>query len=221
VGAVSRAALLVVNINLDPATLDGCRTISEVLEDLEPRLEITVAHWRDVGPKLWERLQPVAVVLGPNENPFPSYPIEFQNLLSWVRELQAPILGICGGHQVLALAHGSTVAPVFDVAPATESYAGMPKVKGEIEITIVDANDPLVAGLAPAVVMAASHVDEVKEVPHGFTLLAESSPSRIQMFRAEDRPHVGVQFHPERPAGEGAGRRLLLNWLKSLPLQAG
>ena len=45
----------------------------------------------------------------------------------------------------------------------------------------------------------ASHVDEVKDIPPGFRLLALGDPSRIQIFRADRRPLWGVQFHPERP----------------------
>ncbi|MEC9071357.1 MAG: hypothetical protein VX938_03220, partial [Myxococcota bacterium] len=105
-----------------------------------------------------------------------------------------------------------------DVPPATTTYAGMPKVKGDVTVRLLDPDDPLLEGLPPIVVVAASHVDEAKGVPEGFTLLAEARPSRVQMFRANDRPHVGVQFHPERVSGQGDGRRLLSNWLRSLPV---
>jgi len=212
-----KRSLLLVNINLDPTTLDGCNEIRQVLQELESSLEVTIVHWREVSDALLDEIQPSAVVLGPNENPFPSYPPEFEDLLAWVRRREGPTLGICGGHQVLALANGVEVAPVFDVPPATTSYAGMPKVKGDVTVRLLEPDDPLLAGLPSMMVVAASHVDEAKDIPPGFTLLAEASPSRVQMFRSDARPHVGVQFHPERVSGEGDGRRLLLNWLRSLP----
>ncbi|MEC9070993.1 MAG: hypothetical protein VX938_01380, partial [Myxococcota bacterium] len=175
-----KRSLLLVNINLDPKTLDGCNEIRQVLLELEPSLEVHIVHWRSLTDALVDQLRPMAVILGPNENPFPSYPPEFDGLLEWVRQRQGPTLGICGGHQVLALANGIEVAPVFDVPPATTSYAGMPKVKGDVTVRLLKMDDPLLEGLPTMMVVAASHVDEAKGVPEGFTLLAEARPSRVQ-----------------------------------------
>ncbi|MCC6622157.1 MAG: gamma-glutamyl-gamma-aminobutyrate hydrolase family protein [Deltaproteobacteria bacterium] len=229
--------VLIVNINLDPTTLDGCNAIAAALERVataagtpptSASIETRVRPWRTLigtsgalAPDL-QKWGPAAVVIGPNETPFPAYPPAFDRFLGWLRARRGPTLGICGGHQALALAHGAPVAPVHKVAAATTSYAGMPRVSGPQRIRLLGDPDPIVVGLPDEVVVMASHVDEVKDVPPGFRVLALGDPSRIQILRADRRPMWGVQFHPERPvppeaAGAGPepwGDRILGNFLE-------
>jgi GMP synthase-like glutamine amidotransferase len=197
--------ILIVNINPDPRTLEGCEAIASALGAVETRIR----PWRTLldptgslaaDLRAW---QPAAVILGPNDTPFPAYPPAFDRFLSWVRARRGPTLGICGGHQAIALAHGAPVGPVFPVPAATTTYSGMPKVQGVTRVRLLGDPDPLLANLPDEVDVMASHVDEVKDLPPGFRLLALGDPSRIQIFRADRRPLWGVQFHPERPLPEG------------------
>ncbi len=214
---MSRARpLLIVNINLDPRTLDGCHAIRDRLQALAPGLTIRVTPWRQVDQAGLTRLRPRALVLGPNETPFPAYPPPFDRFLATVRGRRGPTLGICGGHQALALAHGAPIGPVHPVPAATLSYAGMPKVSGAARIRLLGDLDPVLAGLDTEVTVQASHVDEIKELPPGFRLLAVGDPCHIQMIRADRRPLYGVQFHPERDPDGETGATLLGNWLRSL-----
>lgn len=220
------ARLLIVNINLDPLMVEGCEAIQRAFEGIDPALEVKIRPWRsllDPTGKLAPDLlkwAPMAVVLGPNGVPFPAYPPAFDRFLAWVRARRGPTLGICGGHQALALAHGAPVAPVFPVPAATATYAGMPKVTGPVRIRLLGDGDPLLDGVPEEPMVMASHVDDVKDIPPGFRLLALGDPSRIQILRADRRPMWGVQFHPERPLPEGGagldrdiGARILSNFL--------
>lgn len=207
--------LLVVNLNRSPTTLDGCRAIAARLTALSPALSVEIVHWELVCGEAVARLAPNAVVLGPNEDPFPAYPPPFDDLLGWVRARRGPTLGICGGHQALALAHGAPIGPVFPVPAATTTYAGMPKVQGAVAVRLLGDPDPLVEGLSVEFEVEASHVDEVKDLPPGFRLLALGDPCHVQIIRADRRPLWGVQFHPERSALDEAapGTRILRNFL--------
>ncbi|MFT7581510.1 MAG: GMP synthase (glutamine-hydrolyzing) [Myxococcota bacterium] len=194
--------------------LDGCRAIARALTTLSPRQTVSIVHWTAVDAAFSRKVRPVGVILGPNETPFPAYPPAFDTFLGWVRARRGPTLGICGGHQALALAHGAPIGPVFPVPAATTSYAGMPKVKGTVRVRWLGDPDPLLDGVETEVNVHASHVDEVKELPPGFRLLAIGDPCHIQAYRADNRPLYGVQFHPEKPAdGDPAGARLLSNFL--------
>lgn len=206
--------VLVVNVNLSPATTQGCEAIRSKLMVLRPDLTVSILHWRD-GALSATASEARGVVLGPNENPFPSYPDEFQDLLDWVREQTGPLLGICGGHQVLALAHGSRVGPVHDVPPATTSYEGMPKVEG-MTPGRRHGDDILCQDLPDHFEVSSSHVDEVKDLPKGFKLVVEGRVSTIQMMALERSPVWGVQFHPEHERAGYAGARLLERWLALL-----
>lgn len=222
----ARLRLLIVNINHSPLVTEGCEAIAAAFERVagaqNEAVETRVRPWRtllDPSGALASdlaRWSPSAVILGPNETPFPAYPAAFDRFLGWVRARRGPTLGICGGHQAIALAHGAPVAPVHDVPAASTSYAGMPKVTGPIRIRLMGDPDPLVTDLPEEFEVMASHVDEVKDLPVGFRVLAIGSPSRIQILRADRRPLWGVQFHPERPhPGTEAqvGDQLLGNFL--------
>ena len=208
-----RRRLLIVNINREAKILEGCRAIRRAVRGVDPELAVSVRHWRDVDRALIARTRPGAVIIGPNETPFPAYPRAFDQFLAWLRRRRGPTMGICGGHQALALAHGCPVGPVFAVPAATSSYDGMPKVCGASTIRLLGDPDPLLEGLASEVRVFARHVDEVKEVPPGFRLLAIGDPSPIQIIGAERRPVYGVQFHPERRVPGGAGPRIMENFV--------
>lgn len=206
--------VLIVNINARARTLEGCRRIAASLRELQPGLDLVTRHWAALDASELRRIRPSHVVLGPNETPFPAYPAAFDGFLAWVRRRRGPTLGICGGHQALCLAHGSPIGPVHPVPAARTSYAGMPKVKGDTQVRLLGDPDPLLAGLPLEPWLHASHVDEVKETPPGFRVLAIGDPCHIQIVRADRRPLYGVQCHPELPVAQGdAGRRLLANFL--------
>jgi len=216
--------VLIVNINLDPTELAGCNAIADSIEqdaarlDLTPPPEVKIRPWRtllDPTGTLAVDLQkwsPEAVIIGPNGTPFPAYPSAFDRFLAWIRARRGPTLGICGGHQAMALAHGAPVGPVHPVPAATTTYAGMPRVEGMTNMRLLGDYDPLLDGLPDELEVVSSHVDEVKDIPPGFRLLALGERSKIQILRADRRPLWGVQFHPER--GTGPERQILMNFLR-------
>ncbi len=207
--------ILVVNINISADDLAGCTQIAQVLREVGAAggpLEVHVAHYTEAIGRARGRRNS-ALVLGPNGTPFPAYPSDFDTFLAWVRRLRRPVLGICGGHQALALAHGAPVGPVADVRAASASYDGMPKLRGTYTIRWLGDPDPLLAGVPEECDVVVSHVDEVKDIPSGFRLLAIGDPCHVQAIRADRRPMYGVQFHPEKACHDPAGRTLLSNFV--------
>jgi len=103
--------------------------------------------------------------------------------LSFVLNLDIPILGICYGHQLLAKLIGGTVK----------------RGKGEFgrtEIRILK-NDPLFKGWKHREVVWMSHRDYVAKLPSTTEVLAVSEKGYIAAFRLKNKPVYGVQFHPE------------------------
>ncbi len=190
-----------------------------------------------------ERLNPEKVdflVLSPQATPWHLYSksksAEFENakelLLEAILDTGIPVLGICGGHQMLALAFGGSVGFIdrnLDLQlPDTYPKEGI----AEKGIVVVDTlyPDPVFRGIVEhpgRFLVSQSHFEEVKSVPTPLVNLARSSLSEIQILRLPGRPVYGVAFHPERgwesspnPAGiPTGGKQILVNFLGMVLLE--
>jgi GMP synthase (glutamine-hydrolysing) len=100
-------------------------------------------------------------------------------------DLGVPVLGICLGMQVIAAELGGEVAG--------GEYGGY----ADVTVEITEEDDPLVGSLAPETRVWASHADEVKAVPEGFTRTARSEVCDVEAMSDVDRELYGVQWHPE------------------------
>jgi GMP synthase (glutamine-hydrolysing) A subunit len=129
---------------------------------------------------------------------------KFAGLIEYLPKVDLPILGICGGHQALALAYGGTVAK------SARSVLGYRTIN-------LEDKDTLLAGLPAKIRVMESHKEEVKLLPPGFVRIATSSESRNEGMRHEQRLIYGVQFHPERWNKENqAGKQILENFLQRI-----
>ena len=93
-----------------------------------------------------------------------------------------PVLGICLGAQLLARALGAEVRP------------GKAKEIAFAPVTVHDADDPILGGLAPSTTVLHWHGD-VFDLPDEATSLASSELTEHQAFRRGSA--WGVLFHPE------------------------
>ena len=99
-------------------------------------------------------------------------------------ELGVPVLGICYGMQVMALALGGRV----ELAESGEF--------GRCELRVRNPGR-LLAGLPVEQSCWMSHRDSVFELPPGFSALASSPSSPVAALEDTDRGLYGIQFHPE------------------------
>lgn len=145
-----------------------------------------------------------AVVLSGSEALYsrPEDRLKFQKAIEGTRSLTLPVLGICGGHQLLAMAHGENIV---DMGRALRDYY-------EVEIL---ADDPLFDGLERRILVRESHREMVEHLPKGFFLLAKSRDTPIEAMKREKGIVYGVQFHPERhDEAHPAGGVILANFAK-------
>jgi GMP synthase (glutamine-hydrolysing) len=100
-------------------------------------------------------------------------------------ERDVPVLGICLGMQLIAAELGGSVG--------SGEYGGY----ADVTVDILDDEDPLIGSLAPETRVWASHADEVKTLPEGFTHTGTSDVCGIEAMSDTDRDLYGVQWHPE------------------------
>jgi anthranilate synthase component II len=130
-------------------------------------------------------LDPHLVVLSPG----PGRPESGGVMVDWLRSRPAvPVLGVCLGHQAMAIAAGGEVGP----APRP--------VHGRSFRIDVDRDEPLFDGLGGSFVAARYHSLSVTRVPESMRVVATAldSGERLTMaMRHESLPWLGLQFHPE------------------------
>jgi len=118
-----------------------------------------------------------------------------------------PVLGICYGHQLMALRLGG------EVEKAThKEYGHRTLVPTEEDEQLIDRPGSLVSGLASNHVWM-SHGDQVIAVPPGFRVTASTDSCPVAAFENVANRQYGVQFHPEvshTPDGKTVLRRFLL-----------
>jgi GMP synthase (glutamine-hydrolysing) len=177
-------------------------------------------HFTQVDRVLFERLGVRAVVLSGHSTLIDDYDRrQLAPLLGLIRETSTPLLGLCGGHQLIGLAFGATPAPMGRLAsgeidPNPDLAPGMRKEWGASRVCI-STRDLLFAGLGDTVVVEQRHFWELKALPAGFVQLAASDACPIQAIRHESRPLYGVQFHPERYSElHPDGRTILANFFR-------
>jgi len=168
-------------------------------------------------------LGPSAILIGGQGTPWWEYSSqELEPIMQVVREATCAILGICGGHQLIAMAFGGRVAPMrVEMEGKGPGYSGCFEEKGWGLVRTV-RDDPLFAGVNAVSELWLNHCEEVKGVPEGFIRLAEGGICRVMAMRHALRPLYGVQFHPEANWEEHpAGRAIMASFLRIAGLHAG
>jgi GMP synthase (glutamine-hydrolysing) len=138
-------------------------------------------------------------------------PESLAGVFSVIKQASQPILGLCGGHQQIALAYGATVGLMGRVEPG-EGYEGAKRERGFLSVE--NTGEGLFKGLPSQITVWHNHCDEVKELPDGFRATASNETCRIQAMQQKGRRLYGIQFHPELFDDEHPeGRQVVENFL--------
>lgn len=96
---------------------------------------------------------------------------------------QVPLLGVCLGHQGLAMLAGAAVTRA-------------PEPRHGFVSTLTHSGEGIFAGIPQGFEVVRYHSLHVEEVP-GVTVHARSEDGVVQALKVDGLPHWGVQFHPE------------------------
>ena len=122
---------------------------------------------------------------------------EYLDRFSFLKSIKIPVLGICLGHQIMGLLHGSNI----------QAEKMIDKME---QIEILKEND-LFNGIQNLAEFREEH-SEFISLPNNFILLAKSESCDNESMKHKDKNLFGVQFHPE-VSGDN-GKQLFNNFLK-------
>ena len=161
-----------------------------------------------------EEFRPQAVVLSGTLSDFDYYDPEMIRRFSrWVERTRVPVLGICGGHQLVGICFGARCVTLDNLEPAERREGRQFEYQYRF-IRITDPADPIFRGIrergsgawaddtneAPILRVWQNHGLQLDRVPAGFHLLATAYLCRNQMMvkRADGQLIYTVQFHLEK-----------------------
>ena len=145
-------------------------------------------------------LDPDGVVVSPG----PGTPADAGVSIPVFRDLDYPTLGVCLGHQALCAANGAPVGHASSVVhgkPSTVTHDGAGVFDG--------LPDTVTAGRYHSLAV------ERGDLPDSLVETARTDDERgvVMGVRHAERPHVGIQFHPESILTD-VGMRLLENFVR-------
>ncbi len=163
-------------------------------EGIEPE----IINWKQANEFNYKTVQSIIISGGPYL--FTESPTKHQELMaffSFIDQINLPTLGICLGHQAIALSLGCTV------------YRG-PERRTNDTIKIIEKHT-LLEELPAEPEFAEDHCEGIIASSR-IKVLASSQHYKIEAFAACDRPFLGVQFHPEVSGSNG--QQLFHNFFK-------
>lgn len=142
---------------------------------------------------------------------------QVERLFAFIRGTRIPILGICGGYELVIRAFGGIVNKMRPLRlgerdPNPDYPPGWFKEWGFTPVRVLQ-RDPLFDGLGARIVVDERHQQEVKHLPGVFMNLAASDICPLQAVKHRRRLIYATQFHPEHyDAAHPDGARILRNF---------
>ncbi len=171
---------------------------SSVVQAIKLFSDYKVASYEDIKPNFRIEYYVNALVLTGSRARIVSTEdvAKFREVIKLIKRTNLPTLGICFGHQLMALAHGARVASCEKA------------VMNRFEMVRVLEVDELFLGykIGEKIPLAETHYDYVRRKglgESGFQLLADSTSCEVEAIKHRSKPFYGVQFHPERMKIEG------------------
>ncbi len=117
-------------------------------------------------------------------------------LLAEAERIRLPLLGICRGMQLMAVAAGGTLVQHLPDVVGHDQHGGGPTSYGSASVR-VDAEGRVARLVASEIAVPVHHHQAVAQHP-GYRPVAHDADGVLQAMEAEgDRFAVGVQWHPE------------------------
>lgn len=186
--------MMLVIDNYDSFAYNLVQYVGEVVGDVTVRRndEIDVDGIRD--------LDPAGIVVSPG----PGTPREAGISVPLFAETEYPAFGVCLGHQALCAANGASVGHADDVVHGKSS-----SVSHDGQGVFEGVPEPFTVGRYHSLAVRQD------DLPSELVATARTADERevVMAVRHREKPHVGVQFHPESILTE-SGRELVRNFCR-------
>ena len=145
-------------------------------------------------------INPIGIVISPG----PGRPEQAGISLELLNEFsgKVPILGVCLGHQAIAMAFGGEV-----ISAKRLMHGKTSQVQADGEKIYKGIKSPFQAMRYHSLVVSRENF------PSSLTIVSEADDGEIMGIRHQDHPTEGIQFHPESIMTP-VGKRLLRNFMK-------
>lgn len=130
------------------------------------------------------RIDPDAIVISPGPGN-PVNPRDIGNCINIIRESNVPLLGVCLGHQAIAVAFGCDVSH----SPSGPLHGKTSMVNHNGKGIFKGLPDPLTGGRY--------HSLAITRLSGELEITAKTDDGIIMGVRHKERPIYGLQFHPE------------------------
>ena len=142
-----------------------------------------------------KQLNPHGIILSPG----PGHPKDSGICVEVIRQLgkQIPILGVCLGHQAIAIAFGGSVIRAKEPLHGKDSL-----IYHDRTDLFKDVSMPFMAGRYHSLIV------ELSKLPLDLLINAKDTQNNIMALRHFSYPIYGVQFHPESILTPEGGRIL-------------
>lgn len=184
------------------------------VENLVVEPDVKVVHLSEIGDRSVSEFDPDAVVLSGTLRDFDLYrPDLLARFAEFIRETEYPVLGICGGHQLIGECLGARVITLDDKLPSEKRDGRVVEYQYRL-VKITQLDDPIFAGIRDdqsprwerhtkrkqVLTVWQNHGLKIDRLPEGFVQLARSYLTEIQMMvlRSKRQLIYTVQFHIEK-----------------------
>ncbi len=144
----------------------------------------TVVVPNTISLKEVEKINPDAIVISPGPG-HPSNPKDIGTCLDIIREARVPLLGVCLGHQAIAVAFGGEVSH----SPSGPLHGKTSPIHHNGNGIYLGLPNPLVGGRY--------HSLAIMKLPQELEVTAKTEDGIIMGIKYKHRAIYGLQFHPE------------------------
>ncbi len=138
------------------------------------------------------------ILSGGRGNPYE--PLSLTSNFVALMNFDVPVLGLCLGHEIIAVAHRGRIKKLPEYHQKKE------------KVTIIK-DDPIFEGISSKeIALVKRHFYHVSELPPDFDVLGESETTPHEIIKHRSKPIYGFQSHPEVSGKDGI--RIVENFFK-------